>query len=128
MRKIALVTAAIAAFASAPSFAAPSTVAQHNAAINSVRVQAAQPAAVHRYKVSQREFATQFNGSYKLKNGSEVQLSSRGSRFFASLDGQQEVEMLSVTPNVFVSVDAKLQVSFDKDATQGDDIFVRVNG
>lgn len=128
MRKIALVTAAIAAFASAPSFAAPSTVAQHNAAISSVRVQAAQPAAVHRYKVSQREFTSQFKGSYKLKNGSEVQLSNRGSRFFASVDGQQEVELLSVTPNMFVSVDSKLQVSFDTDATQGDDIFVRVNG
>lgn len=126
MRHIAIVAAA-AALLSTSAFAAgvPATIAQHNAAIESVRVQGNQPGAVHRYKVTPREFATQFNGSYKLTNGSEIELSARNSRFYASMDGTQ-VEMLSVTPNTFVSVDSKLAVSFDKDATRGDDISVRV--
>ncbi|HEY1042341.1 MAG TPA: hypothetical protein VGE60_00620 [Telluria sp.] len=123
MRHIAIVAAALI---STSAFAAgvPATVAQQNAAVASVRVLGDQPTAVHRYKVSKRDFATQFNGSYKLTNGSEIELSSRNSRFYASLDGNQ-VELLSVTPNTFVSVDSKLAVSFDANATRGDDISVR---
>lgn len=127
MRHIAIVAAAAALF-STSAFAGgvpAATLDQQNAAVTSVRVQGNQPAAVHRYKVSPREFATQFNGSYKLSNGSEIELSSRNARFFASMDGEQ-VELLSVTPTTFVSVDSKLAVSFDKDATRGDDISVRV--
>ena len=127
MRHIAIVAAAAALF-STSAFAAgvPATVEQQNAAIASVRVQGGeQPTAVHRYKVSPREFASQFNGSYKLTNGSEIELSSRNSRYYASIDGTQ-VELLSVTPNSFVSIDSKLAVSFDKDATRGDDISVRI--
>ena len=127
MRHIAIVAAAAALFStSAFAGGVPATIEQQNAAIESVRVQGgSQPAAVHRYKVSRHDFATQFNGSYKLTNGSEIELSSRNSRYYASIDGNQ-VEILSVTPNSFVSVDAKLAVSFDKNATRGDDIFVRV--
>ena len=126
MRHIAIVATAAALFSSS-AFAAgvPATVQQQNAAIASVRVAGEQPAAVHRYKVSRRDFATQFNGSYKLTNGSEIELSARNSRFYASMDGA-EVELLSVTPNSFVSVDSRLAVSFDKDATRGDDISVRI--
>ncbi|MFD2366256.1 hypothetical protein [Pseudoduganella sp. GCM10020061] len=125
MRHIAIVVAAALVSTSAFAAGVPSTIEQQNAAISSVRVQGGQPSAVHRYKVSPREFATQFNGSYKLTNGSEIELSSRNARYYASMDGT-EVELLSVTPNTFVSVDSKLAVSFDKDATRGDDISVRM--
>ncbi|HEU4851696.1 MAG TPA: hypothetical protein VFT37_06030 [Telluria sp.] len=126
MRKFAIAAAA-AALLSTSAFAAgvPTTIEQQNAAVASVRVQGGQPQGVHRYKVTPREFATQFNGTYKLRNGSEVELSARNSRYYASMDGS-EVELLSVTPNTFVSVDAKMAVSFDKEATGGDDIQVRM--
>lgn len=125
MRHIAIVAAA-AALLSTSAFAAgvpATTIKQQNAAITSVNVQAAQPAAGHHYKVNARELATQFNGSYKLTNGSEIELSSRHSRFYATLDGTQ-VEMRAVARNSFVSADSKMAVSFDSQLTKGDDIAV----
>lgn len=126
MRHFAIATVAAAALLSTSAFAAgvPSNIEQQNAAVSSVRVQGGQADSVHRYKVSQREFATQFNGTYKLTNGSELELRNRGARYYASVDGS-EVELVSVTPNMFVSVDSKMAVSFDKDATGGDDVMVR---
>lgn len=125
MRHFAIATAAAAALLSTSAFAAgvPSIIDQQNAAIASVRVLGTQAQSVHRYKVTAREFQTQFNGTYRLSNGNEVELRRRNSRYFASMDGN-EVELLSVTPNTFVSVDAKMAVSFDKNATGNDDIFV----
>ena len=126
MRHIAIVAAAAAALVSTSAFAAgvPATTAkQQNAAITSVNVKAAQPATGHRSKVNARELATQFNGTYKLTNGSEIALSSRNARYYASMGGEP-VEMLAVDRNSFVSADAKLAVSFASQAVQGDDIAV----
>ena len=128
MRHFAIATVAAAALFSTSAFAAgvpAASIEQQNAAIASVRVLGSQPQNVHRYKVTAREFQTQFNGTYRLSNGSEVELRRRNSRYFATLDGN-EVELLSVTPTMFVSAGSKMAVSFDKEATRGDDISVRV--
>lgn len=127
MRHIAIVAAA-AALLSTSAFAAgvpAPTVKQQKADITSISVKAAQSAAGQRYKANARELATQFNGSYQLTNGSEIELSSRNARFYASMGGAQ-VEMLAVDRNNFVSADSKLAVSFDSRAIQGDDIAVSV--
>ncbi len=76
---------------------------------SSVTVQGAQPV----YQLDAKEFQD-YRGTYLLSNGQRLTLSTSRKRFYATIDGYPQFEIVPVRHNTFVGRGNGLRMTFDE--------------
>lgn len=117
-----------AALAAATAFAAISPVSQAWAqersasTASTVEVRGVAPARLGLDADDIREV----KGTYALSNGKYLEVSGRGQRLYAEIDGEPRSELILVGRNVFIAPDADRIMVFEEDANgQVSDVVIR---